>query len=245
MDEKIRFLLTLQSYEQRLLKSNLQEQKSHHLHFQDEIKNLQEHFDQTRRDLLRDQQQVATLEYELCQTEENLRQCLGQQALTKKTETFQALGTKISQLREQISSHEDTILQHLEANETKKKALILLEKETQTKRIKLEAEMAKQCILCTEYEKAVIALQEKIRTFREDIVDRALLHRYDQVKARGVHFPWITPIEEHHCQGCHILLSPEQNIFFQKNPESQILCEQCGRLLYMPIPRMKGETELE
>jgi predicted nucleic acid-binding Zn-ribbon protein len=245
MDEKIRFLLTLQEYEQRLEGISLPKLRSHLSQLQETAQSLTKHLQQVHQDLLHDQQHIQTSEGELQALEENLRQCLGQQAISKKAETFQALGMKITQLRKQISDSEDAILQHLEAHEIKKTSYMQLEMETQKKVILLESEIAQQKTSYRETEQVLQTLQEKIKTFRENIVDRELLQRYDQVKSKNIHFPWLISAADHRCQGCHIRLSPEQDNFFRQNPEAQDYCEQCGRLLYVPASTMKSEETNE
>jgi predicted nucleic acid-binding Zn-ribbon protein len=245
MDEKIHFLLTLQEYEQRLEGISLPKFQSRLSQLQETVRNLTEDLQQAHQDLLRDQQQLQASEGELYALEENLRQCLGQQAISKKAETFQALGMKITQLRKQISDSEDAILQHIEAHETQKTSHVQLEMETQKQVTVWESEIAQQKTLYREAEQALQVLREKIKIFRENIVDPALLHRYDQVRSRGIHFPWVASVENHRCQGCHIRLSPEQDQFFQKNPESQDYCENCGRLLYVPSQQTNDTEEDE
>ena len=243
MDEKIRFLLTLQNYEQRLETIDLKEYASRLLHLQKSLRDLTERLEEAHHDLLREQQYIKTSEHELCTLEENLRQCLGQQATSKKAEAFQALGVKVTHIREQIASCEEDILRHLEIQEDKQKMFARLEKESEDKKKNLQEEIADQQKFFSECEQNIISLQEKIKTFRGNIVDRKLLQRYDHVKSKGIHFPWVTPVADHRCQGCHIRLSPEQDDFFRQNPEAQDYCEQCGRLLYGSASTMEGEGE--
>ncbi|MDR2419875.1 MAG: hypothetical protein LBD40_00930 [Puniceicoccales bacterium] len=241
MGEKIHFLLTLQQYEQRLATIDLKEYAARLLCLQKSLQDLTEHLDQVHHDLLCEQQYIRTSEQELFRLEENLRQCLGQQASSKKAEAFQALGAKITHIREQIASCEENILQHLEIQEDKQKAFAGLAKETEDKKRKLQEEIAEQQKVFAECEQNILSLQEKIKTFRENIVDRELLQRYDHVKSKNIHFPWLTSVADHRCQGCHIRLSPEQDDFFRQNPEVQDYCEQCGRLLYVPASTMEDE----
>jgi predicted nucleic acid-binding Zn-ribbon protein len=245
MSKKIHFLLTLQHYEQRLETIDLKKYTSRLLHLQKSQQDLTEHLDQVHHDLLREQQHIKASEHELCTLEENLRQCLGQQASSKKAEAFQALGAKITHIREQIASCEERIFRHLEIQESKQKAFAGIVKETEDKKKKLQEEMIKQQKVFAGCEQNITSLQEKIKIFRENIVDRELLQRYDHVKSKGVHFPWITSVKNHRCQGCHIRLSPEQDDFFRQNPEAQDYCEQCGRLLYVPASTIEDEETNE
>ncbi|MDR2377352.1 MAG: C4-type zinc ribbon domain-containing protein [Puniceicoccales bacterium] len=248
MDEKLPFLLTLQEYEQRRNRIDLRAPEQRRLQLEEQSHELREGLAQARQELLRGQRQITGAERELEEREEELRQCLGQQALSKKPEAFQALGAKIAQLREKISQSEDSILQELEAQEEKKRDFARLEEETLERIASLEKEIMAQEALLAESEEALRVLEEKIKTFRESIVDAECLSLYDQVRARGVGFPWIVAVAEHRCQGCHIRLSPEQEVFFHQNPHSYSFCEQCGRLLHRPSSRAgteDGEVEAD
>ncbi|MDR3143849.1 MAG: hypothetical protein LBT57_03345 [Puniceicoccales bacterium] len=246
MDEKVHFLLTLQEYEQRQSRIDLKVPERHRHQLEEKKHDLQEELAQARQELLRGQRQITGNERELKEWEEELHQCLGQQVLSKKPEAFRALGDKIAQLREKISQSEDSILQELEAQEEKGQAFVRLEEEIWEQIASLEQEMVTQGTLLAESEQALRVLEEKIKTFRETIVEPEYLNLYDQVRARGVAFPWVTAIVEHRCQGCHIRLSPEQDVFFRQNPCGHSFCEQCGRLLYRPNVRAgmeDGEAE--
>jgi predicted nucleic acid-binding Zn-ribbon protein len=241
MDEKLHFLLTLQDYEQRRNRIDLRAPERRRQQLEEKIYELREGLAQARQELLRTQRQLTGAERELDEREEELRQCLGQQALSRKPEAFRALGAQIAQLREKISRSEDSILQELEAQEEKKRDFARLEEETRGRIASLEEEKAAQGALLAESERALRALEEKIKTFRETIVEAEVLNLYDQVRSRGVGFPWLVAVAEHRCQGCHIRLSPEQEVFFHQNPHRFSFCEQCGRLLHRPSSRAGAE----
>jgi len=245
MDEKIRFLLTLQEYEQRLARVDPERQRSRLRQLEEAARDLPRRLARARQDWLGEERKIAVAEQGLGEREERLRQCLGQQALSPRPETLQALGAQIARLKAEISEGEDAILQQLEICEMKKKDLARLAEETRGPMAALEKDVAAQKALCMESEQVFRALQEKIGAFRKNIVDAEWLQCYDRVKARGIRPPWLVSASDHRCQGCHIRLSPEQEAFFAQNPRSQAFCEQCGRLLYALPTRDEGALEPE
>lgn len=57
------------------------------------------------------------------------------------------------------------------------------------------------------------------------------LSAYASVQKRHPRGPWVSPVEDGRCQGCHLKVSG-QTVSALRHPEAPVTCDQCGRLVY-------------
>ena len=174
--------------------------------------------------------QQRALEVNIQSAETKLKQLEAQKLSLQKSDALEAMETEIAHLHENISSWEDEGIDMLMAID---------ESEAKGKSIKAENEKViahtKDLIKALEEENrnAAEKLTEKQSSYeaiRSEISPR-LLSLYDQFEKAPIKHPYIVPVREHKCTGCHLSVSREVE-------EKAIIgkelahCEQCHRIVY-------------
>ncbi|MGF1484713.1 MAG: zinc ribbon domain-containing protein [Opitutales bacterium] len=153
-----------------------------------------------------------------------------QQLQVKKNEEYQALTHEIETLGQRISGYEEAeiglMLEIDEAKET-------LESERTASAERLQG-IDRERVLIEENQRKVQGevadLQAQVAAAREPVAS-VYLSAYDLSKKRHPRGPYVSPIEEGRCQGCHLKVSGE-TISALRQPEGPVRCDQCGRVVY-------------
>lgn len=196
----------------------------------EKIKALRSQREKAQADFQQLEVKRKTLEGEVADAEEKIRRYRTQQLSVKKVDEFEALNHEISALEKRISDTEDEQLELLEAIDAGKVTLD-----------RVAAEIAEQITL---YEHEIVRLNEAEVSARSDLaeaeqaletarekIDPSLLDSYTAVRRQVKRGPWVVPVKESRCQGCHIKVSGD--VESEARRGNQIVrCDNCGRIVY-------------
>ena len=170
------------------------------------------------------------LEGEVEQTEATILKYKTQQLQVKKNEEYTALENEIKNLQTKISELEDEELLLLEEidqhNLTLEKEKERTEREQHTLQAHVELLKRNYAASKSELDNAIAA----VRNCESDL-DPQVLQQYRYVKSQVKRTPVVVPLEDNHCQGCHLKVSGEVETETRKGREL-VRCDSCGRILY-------------
>jgi len=165
--------------------------------------------------------------------EESLVKYKTQQMEVKKNEEYKALENEIQSIQQKIDDHETDSLGLLEEQDTKSAQLAKAKQQ-------LDEDIAS-------HESRISALKEGAENFKRDLesakeaqskaaadVDPKLLQEYQDLKPQIKRAPYIVPMSESKCSGCHLKVSGEVDSAVRKS-SSPVYCDNCGRMLYLDI----------
>lgn len=162
--------------------------------------------------------------------EEAIRKYQTQQLQVKKNEEYAALEHEIAAARAKISETEDEELNVLEAIDQKSSANDRGEVEINERIRIFETELKR----LDEAEKEIAAALEAGRdavAAAEAAVDPDLLQTYRFVKTQVKRPPYVVPLKEGRCEGCHLRVSGEVESGARKGHDI-VRCDSCGRIVY-------------
>ncbi len=155
-----------------------------------------------------------------------------QQLQVKKNEEYQALTHEIASLGERISSYEEEeIGLMLEIDE----ARVTLGKDREISAERLATITRERALIqenVRKLEAEVADLEARVAAAREP-VKAPYLSAYDAAKRRHPRGPYVAPVIDGRCEGCHLKVSGE-TISALRAPEGPVKCDQCGRVSYVP-----------
>jgi predicted nucleic acid-binding Zn-ribbon protein len=161
--------------------------------------------------------------------EDKLIRLKSQQAQVKKNEEYQALSAEIERSEAQVIRLEEEQLEVLFEIDREKEKCIEVSRsteaaiETHRKKIAAIGERLTQ----TESERT----EAEVRLSAErDSQPVEFIKLYDEARKR-VAPPWIVPLKDHSCTGCHLRVSNE--VYDRAGDELPAVCDQCGRLVYI------------
>lgn len=203
-----------------------------------EIAKEREDIDFQNERLRKAREQLSTMEVrrsslakESAGQEEKIIKLKGQQAQVKKNDEYVALTREIEQAEEHSQTLEEAQLNLLFEIDEEKLAVKEVEQEV-TKMIGI-------------HEKNISRLEGKVRGIESSINDlekslhalrgavpEDLLSLYETTKTRAK-VPWVVPLRDQICSGCHLRVSNEVMAKATNDPLPAV-CDQCGRLVYVP-----------
>jgi len=175
---------------------------------------------------------AASLNGERKEIEGKIAKYKTQQMEVKKNDEYQALTAEIENLTAKASGVEDQELTVLMEIDDQRKVVAEQEKEHRKSITELEGEIKhvekKISLLESEFD----GLEDAVAKAKEN-VSATFIAGYEQAKNRQKRPPWVVPIEEHRCMGCHLRISGALESD-SRNPETPTHCNQCGRMVYLP-----------
>ncbi len=162
--------------------------------------------------------------------EEAIRKYQTQQLQVKKNEEYTALEHEIATARAKVSETEDEELNVLEAIDQKKAANERDEAEIAERIRVFETELKRLDEAEREVETAIEAGRDDVAAAEAD-VDSALLDTYRFVKTQVKRPPYVVPLKDSRCEGCHLKVSGEIESGARKGHEI-VRCDNCGRIVY-------------
>ncbi len=177
--------------------------------------------------------QRKALDTDLKATESQLVTFKAQQLSVKKAEAYEALSQEIAAAETRIQELEEAELTLLleidEAQEALKHKMATLEAQHD------EAEARMQRL-----QKSAQALQGKVAEAEARVnacaqsVTEPYLRAYQRVRQRSLRPPWVVPVEDRKCMGCHLKLAGEVEAALQNAGAGSaiVTCESCGRILF-------------
>ncbi|MDR1366325.1 MAG: hypothetical protein LBJ13_00210 [Puniceicoccales bacterium] len=233
MDEAIRFLLTLQSYDMRF---NELERKLKNI--PKSIADLEMNIVQWDRKIAQEKEQVQNVKLEIqklekkIQTlEETLVASKYRLALTRNPKESGNLTKKIEDEWLKMSQQEELLLGKMFELDTKETEFSTLLRTAQNEIFKIQNEQKCQREQITDLEKNKGEIQNKIAVMRNILRENHAhwLQYYDGI--RGVKMPRIVELRSDNiCGGCHLKLSNYNDQRVDSNFPF-IICESCGRMI--------------
>ncbi len=189
-------------------------------------------FDAMKESIKRQAADRNALEVDLESRIQTIHKYEAQSALVKTNEEYRALIKEIEELKKGNVPVEEKILDAMEKQEEEKKLLMREElslKEEEGKLIAREQAIAQETAGIREH-------LEGVRKEREGFlagVKPELLERYDLTFQNKQDYAIVT-IEHGACGGCHMAITP-QVMNEVKRAHELVLCENCARILVLPI----------
>lgn len=225
-------LLALQAKDLELRKAT-QSLKS----FPSERKKLDEEIEAAKTALEEVSQGVKNSEVERQQMEdeveaaqEKIRKLKNQQLDVRKNEEYEALSHEITALEKKIEDIEDRELVLLDTIDGAKANLEEHEKVTATTLDRLKKAQQKIDADEESFRDQLAGLEKEVEERRLP-VSPDLLETYDSLWVHIKRPPVVVPLQNQQCGGCHLRVSNE--IEAAARAFKPVICDQCGRLLYV------------
>ncbi len=170
------------------------------------------------------------LDHEVKAKEANIERFKNQQLQVKKNDEYRALTQQIEQAEAEIAQLEETeIAIMLDIDEAK--ATFELEKKAIDARIEQQRQQIEQLGAREQNLKnSIQAAEEALAKSREGI-DSSYIEHYDRIKKQTNRPPYVVPIQDHKCGGCHLRVSNEVSRGAMNVGEPHF-CDQCSRMVY-------------
>ena len=182
-----------------------------------------------------------SLEKELIEISEKLARSKVRQLEVKKNEEYAALENEITSLLEKQSSTEDLQIEVLvkidDARETAKIAdqlvggLVLTEGKIAEKVKDFEKQKASLSERDQSISLEISEIEQEISDARNKVV-ADMLRTYDRIKRVVTKPPYLAPLSDQKCSGCHLKVS--NDVVSSVLVEQKLTqCDQCGRIVYV------------
>lgn len=172
------------------------------------------------------------LEKEIQEAEEKIIKYKTQQMQVKKNEEYQALNHEIETLQAKVSAlEEEEIRILLEIDEGRVK-LDATEKNAEERISLLQKEVSSINTREQTLNIELVSLRAEV-TQLENTVHPEFLVAYQRARGRKINPPWVVPLENQKCQGCHLKVSGEVASAVRKH-NGPVHCDSCGRVVYWP-----------
>ena len=153
-----------------------------------------------------------------------------QQLEVKKNDEYRALTQQIEQAEAEVAQLEETELElMLEIDSTREQ--FEAEKATIEGRIKDQHEEIKQLCEREQNLKDSIMDAEKALSESRTGIEKNYIEQFDRVKKLVKRPPYLVPIQQHKCGGCHLRVSNEVSRGAMDAGEPHF-CDQCARMVY-------------
>lgn len=193
-----------------------------------EVKSTLENAQKALKDL---EVQRKTIEGQIAGLEEQVVKFKTQQMAIKKQEEYQAFNQQIEHAQQQISGFEDQDIEVLMAIDDKREVVTQLEKSTAETLARLKGEID-QLRQNEAGLKAELGGSEAAVVTAEAAVPAKALSVYKYVKTRVRKGPYVVPIVDHKCMGCHLKVSNDVLTVALRDATSLPRCDSCSRIVY-------------
>lgn len=189
-------------------------------------------YEARRHVLLELEVQRKDLDNRLKSAEAQLFKYRTQQLEVRKNDEYQALTHQIELAEAEVSARETEEIEMLIKMDEAKESLQAAAAELQRRQSNLEGEMALVRRRETQT-RADLAAQEGAVETAAAAVSAPWRRAYGDAKNRAKRAPYIAPIEEHRCGGCHLRVSNEVSEA-ARHGGKPVHCDNCGRAVYWP-----------
>ena len=186
--------------------------------------------DLARKDLNQKEVDRVDLDNEIKTKESNIQKFKNQQLEVKKNDEYKALSNQINQTESEISELEEkeiAIMYEIDSEkESFDKAKSVIEH-----RIKIQEKKIDDLNLnLVKLKEDLKVADQEYKSSREGIAEE-FLKLYDQTKKQIKRAPYIVPLEEQICGGCHLRVS--NDVYATAMSGTKIVCcDLCSRILY-------------
>lgn len=171
------------------------------------------------------------VEGQIASHEEQVVKFKTQQMAVKKQEEYQAFNQQIEHAKQAISECEDQALELLMATDDQREKVASLEKSTAEAVSRLKGEIG----LLRQNEadlKAELGGAEAAVVAAEATVPAKAISVYKYVKTRVRKGPYVVPIVDHKCMGCHLKVSNDVLTIALRDAASLPRCDSCSRIVF-------------
>ena len=175
----------------------------------------------------------SSLDSQVSAAQDKIRKYKNQQLEVKKNEEYQALNAEIANMESSVDELEEAEIALMLKIDEEKAAFAQHEAERSERIALLDTEMANltqyQDQLTQELTTATAAAEAAAAD-----VDAHYLNSYTNAKSRKIKPPFVAPLDEQRCKGCHLKVSGEVETRARRFAEfdEPVHCDSCGRVVY-------------
>jgi|TARA_B000000441_G_scaffold132015_1_gene117653 predicted nucleic acid-binding Zn-ribbon protein len=175
--------------------------------------------------------QNNTLEKEILSKNELIAKQRNRQLEVKKNEEYQALENEISNLLSKIEEQENEQIEVLLKIDGARETAEVAQGKISERVAEMQEQRDKRASLGEERKVETEELKTEIEETRKD-VEPSFLATYDRVKKIVSRPPYMAPINDQKCTGCHLRVSNDvvSSVLVEKKITQ---CDQCGRIVYV------------
>ena len=172
-----------------------------------------------------------SLEKDILSHRDQIARQRNRQLEVKKNEEYQALEHEIANLESKIDELESEQIETLDKIDDARETAEVAEKKIAQRVIELEKEREERVAFGKQAEIDVQSLEKQIVETREE-VEPDFLSVYDRVSKIVSRPPYMAPLEDQKCSGCHLRVSNDvvSSVLVEKKLTQ---CDQCGRIVYI------------
>jgi predicted nucleic acid-binding Zn-ribbon protein len=172
-----------------------------------------------------------SLEKDILSHRDQIARQRNRQLEVKKNEEYQALEHEIANLESKIDELESEQIETLDKIDDARETAEVAEKKIAQRVIELEKEREERVAFGKQAEIDVQSLETQIVETREE-VEPDFLSVYDRVSKIVSRTPYMAPLEDQKCSGCHLRVSNDvvSSVLVEKKLTQ---CDQCGRIVYI------------
>ena len=172
-----------------------------------------------------------SLEKDILSHRDQIARQRNRQLEVKKNEEYQALEQEIANLESKIDELESEQIETLDKIDDARETAEVAEKKIAQRVIELEKEREERVAFGKQAEIDVQSLETQIAETREE-VEPDFLSVYDRVSKIVSRPPYMAPLEDQKCSGCHLRVSNDvvSSVLVEKKLTQ---CDQCGRIVYI------------
>jgi predicted nucleic acid-binding Zn-ribbon protein len=172
-----------------------------------------------------------TLEKDILSHRDQIARQRNRQLEVKKNEEYQALEHEIANLEAKVDELESEQIETLDKIDDARKTAEIAEKKITERVHELEKARQQRADFGKESEADVTSLIQQISETREE-VEADFLTIYDRVSKIVSRPPYMAPLEDQKCSGCHLRVSNDvvSSVLVEKKLTQ---CDQCGRIVYI------------
>ncbi len=172
-----------------------------------------------------------TLEKEILSHNDSINRQRNKQLEVKKNEEYQALENEIANLQSKIDGLENQQIEVLLKIDGARETAELAQGKITERIEEMQAQRDKRASLGEERKTEVEELKSEIEETRKEI-EPIFMSTYDRVSKIVSRPPYMAPIMDQKCSGCHLRVSNDvvSSVLVEKKITQ---CDQCGRIVYV------------
>jgi predicted nucleic acid-binding Zn-ribbon protein len=170
-----------------------------------------------------------TLEQEVKDLESRMARSKGRTTEVKTNREYQALLKEVEDIKKEIASREDQILEHMETIERLDQEVKVSATELAQRKKQLQADKEQLEQQCRQVDARIVNL-EVVRQEVRARLEQDIGKRYDFLVEKR-HGSAVAPVENGVCKTCHLNLPPQKYIELQRD-EAILNCPHCQRFIY-------------
>lgn len=172
-----------------------------------------------------------TLEKEILSHNDSINRQRNKQLEVKKNEEYQALENEIANLQSKIDGLENQQIEVLLKIDGARETAELAQGKITERIEEMQAQRDKRASLGEERKTEVEELKNEIEETRKEI-EPIFMSTYDRVSKIVSRPPYMAPIMDQKCSGCHLRVSNDvvSSVLVEKKITQ---CDQCGRIVYV------------